>query len=60
MLTPNDSFTLPNAIRSDLQTFADSVSDNLPDKAIFKEMGLGYMNVERVYDQLIDTFKMTI
>jgi hypothetical protein len=60
MLALNDSFTLPEAIRSDMHAFADSVSDNLPDKAIFKEMGLGYMNVERVYDQLIETYKLPI
>jgi hypothetical protein len=60
MLTPSDSFTLPEAIRSDMQAFADSVSDDLPDKAIFKEMGLGNMNVNRAFDQLIGSLKLTI
>jgi hypothetical protein len=59
MLTSNDSFTLPEAIRSDMQSFADSVSDNLPDNAIFKEMGLGNMNSNKVFYQLLLNYNLT-
>lgn len=58
MLTPNDSFTLPEAILSDMQAFANAVSDNLPDKAIFKEMGLGNMGIDKIYTQFLLSFQL--
>jgi hypothetical protein len=59
MLTQNDSFTLPKTIQTDMQAFANAISFNLPDKAIYKEMGLGNTNVEMVFDLLIRVFNLS-
>ena len=56
MLTGEDVFELPPAIKNDMQKFADTIQDDLPDKAIFKTMGLGNTNTETVYKQLKKSF----
>ena len=58
MLTGNDVFDLPAVIKSDLQNFADKIAGNLPDKAIFKEMGLGMLKPENVFHQIIKSFQL--
>lgn len=40
-LTETNVFELPGPIQTDIQAFADAAKGNLPDKAVFKEMGLG-------------------
>ena len=59
-LTEADTFELPERIKEQLQTFADTIAEDLPDKAIFKEMGLGNIDVEKVFRQLIKNFNLTI
>ena len=56
MLAENDVFELPETIKTHLQNFIDIVTKDLPDKAIFKEMGLGNLNVKLVYPQLRKSF----
>ena len=56
LLTPEHRFELPEGIKSDLQSFVDSIRAELPDKAVFKQMGIGTINVEKVYQQLKDNF----
>jgi len=58
MFTETDVLELPETIKADLQTFADAISDELPDKAIFKEMGLPGMDVQKVFGQLKTSFKL--
>jgi len=58
MLAPDNVFNLPDLIKTDMQAFADTVKNELPGKAIFKEMGLGNMDVKLVFDQLIKNFKL--
>jgi hypothetical protein len=58
MLTQNDIFTLPKVIQTDMQAFANAISNNLPDKAIYKEMGLGNTSVEKVFDLLLRAFNL--
>ena len=57
-LTSNDSFELPENIKTHLQAFADIIANELPDNAIFKEMGLRNTDVEQVFKQLIKSFKL--
>jgi hypothetical protein len=57
-LTEADIFELPDRIKEHLQTFADTIAKDLPDKAIFKEMGLGSIDVEKVFHQLIKNFNL--
>ena len=58
-LTEADIFELPERILEHLQTFTDTIVKDLPDKAIFKEMGLGNIDVEKVFHQLIKNFNLT-
>lgn len=59
MLAENDVFELPDSIKADLQAFADAIAGDLPDKAIFKEMGLGSIDVDVTFSQLLKNFKLT-
>jgi len=58
MLTANDLFELPENMKVHLQTFVDIVAEELPDKSIFKEMGMGTISVESILKQLIKSFKL--
>lgn len=58
MLTANDVFELPESIKADLQTFINTVAGELPDKAIFKAMGLSAISVENVLKQIIKSFQL--
>lgn len=60
MLTDNDAFELPESIKNHLQEFAKTIASDLPDKAIYKEMGLGNMDVEKVFAQLLKNFNLRV
>jgi hypothetical protein len=59
LLSAEDSFILPGSIKGDLQKFTEEIRGNLPDNSIFKEMGLGTIDVEKLFDQLIKNFNLT-
>lgn len=46
MLAENDVFELPESIKEQLQGFVNAITGDLPDKAIFKEMGFGAIEPE--------------
>ncbi|MGC9356196.1 MAG: hypothetical protein ACP5D9_20280, partial [Mariniphaga sp.] len=56
LLVPEQRFRLPQGMKNNMQLFVDSISDQLPDKAIFRQMGLGTINMEEVFQQLKDSF----
>jgi aminoglycoside phosphotransferase family enzyme len=58
MLTGNDVFKLPESVKVHLQAFVDVIAEELPDKAIFKEMGLNSISVENVLKQIIKSFEL--
>ncbi|RTZ02725.1 hypothetical protein EKL98_12755 [Flavobacterium bomense] len=58
LLTPEDNFTIAKSIKSDIAYFAEVVKDDLPDKAIFKEMGAGNVDVKELFEQLIRAFNL--
>jgi hypothetical protein len=58
MLRENDVFELPQSIKKHLQNFADTITNDLPGKAIFKEMGLNSISVENVLHQIIKSFEL--
>jgi hypothetical protein len=58
MLAENDIFELPAKIKEDLREFTNAVAYDLPGKAIFKEMGLSNITAEKVYSQIIKSFKL--
>lgn len=57
-LTEDDIFDLPESIKDHLQKFAVIIKNDLPDKAIFKEMGSGNIDVKNLFLQLIKNFNL--
>lgn len=58
LLTENDVFKLPQSIKTHLQRFVNAIAVDLPGKALFKEMGLGSVEPEKVLTRLIKSFKL--
>nr|NQU93750.1 hypothetical protein [Bacteroidota bacterium] len=58
MLTENNVFELPDGIKTQMQTFADTIAGDLPGKEIFKTMGLGNISPENVFNQIIKSFQL--
>lgn len=56
LLAGDAVFQLPQSIQADMQAFSNSVKEQLPDKAIFKEMGLGNIKSEVLFQQLKRSF----
>lgn len=59
MMTEEEVHELPEPIKNKLQEFMDIAAEELPGKEIYKEMGLGNVDVKTVYDRLITAFKLT-
>ena len=59
LLPADGNFILPDSIKADLQEFSDLISGELPNNAIFKEMGLGAIDVKTLFDQMIKNFNLT-
>lgn len=58
-LLPGDYvMDVPGTIKKDMQIFAETVKNELPDKAIFKEMGIPDTDVNALFDQLVKNFKL--
>jgi hypothetical protein len=57
-LTPETIFILPDIIKADLQLFVNNVKNNLPDSAIFKEMGAGNIDATALLIQLVRNFNL--
>lgn len=56
MLRENDLFELPDTIKAHMQAFADTIAQSLPDKEIFKVMGLGSIEPQTVFSRLLKSF----
>lgn len=59
MLAESDVFELTASIKTHMQSFVNAIANDLPDKAIFQQMGLPNMDVVKVFNQLIASFKLT-
>jgi hypothetical protein len=59
MLTPESEFELPKTIQAHMNLFAELTAGDLPDKAIFKEMGLSNIDPKNVFEQLKKSFKVS-
>jgi hypothetical protein len=59
LLPKSSEFELPEIIRTNVNQFAALISDDLPDKAIFKEMGLNNINPNAVFEQFKKSFKVS-
>jgi len=49
---------LPDSLKQDLQSFADLIKEDLPENAIFRDMGLGSIDVRQVFEQMITNFNL--
>lgn len=58
MLTPKSEFDLPKTIQEHINHFTKLTSSDLPDKAIFKEMGLSTIDPQNVFEQFKKSFKV--
>lgn len=57
-LVDGNIFELPASIKTDMQAFADMINTDLPDNAIFREMGLGNVNGEKLFMQILQNFNL--
>lgn len=55
-LTPAHFFELPPSIKTDLQDFTSAVTSDLPGKEVYKAWGMGSIEPENVFAQLIKSF----
>jgi len=60
MMREDEVHEVPAPIKERLQTFMKIAADDLPDKAIFKEMGVGNIVVKDVYDRLVTAFQLEV
>lgn len=58
LLPSEHQVKLPDRIKNDLNAFVDSISEELPDKAIFKQMGIGAIDIEQVFRQIKSIFSL--
>jgi hypothetical protein len=56
LLPADGTFDLPENLKSDLQAFVDLVTKELPDAAIFREMGIGNIKPDILLQQLRQSF----
>ncbi len=56
--TPETVYRLPLAIQEDMQLFLKKIKDNLPDPAIFKEMGAGNIDTLALFNQFVRIFDL--
>lgn len=60
LLPADGRFDLPENLKSDLQAFADLVTKELPDPAIFREMGIGNIKPDVLLQQLRQSFGLEV
>lgn len=58
LLTSVDIFELSEPIKGDMQRFAELLKDDLPDKIIFKDLGLPQIDVDALFKQFLSNFKL--
>lgn len=59
MLTPESKFELPDTIQAHINQFAQLIAHDLPDKAIFKEIGLGNIDPKAIFEQFKKSFNVS-
>ena len=60
MLRPESEFDLPKTIQAHVKQFAELTAGDLPDKAIFKEMGLSNIDPNNVFEQFKKSFRVSL
>jgi len=60
ILTPESEFELPETLKAHINQFAELIAAELPDKAIFKEMGMSNIDPNNVFEQFKKSFKVNV
>lgn len=60
LLPADGKFDLPEALKNDLQAFVELVKEELPDSAIFREMGIGNLKSDVLLQQFRQSFELEI
>lgn len=58
LLSPETVYSLPETIKIDMQLFVKKVENDLPDPAIFREMGAGTVDAIALFNQLVKNFDL--
>src|SRR5690606_20254580 len=58
MLPTETYYELPASIKKQLNEFLQAISQELPDKQIFKDMGLPTLTADKIIDQITASFKL--
>lgn len=58
LLTTEERFELPIGIKQNMQLFFETIADDLPAKAIMKEMGAPVSDMQKLYQQLLKNFNI--
>jgi hypothetical protein len=59
LLSAEEKFLLPVSLKLDMQTFVGILKGDLPDNSIFREMGLGDIDVKKLFEQLLMNFNLS-
>ncbi|MGI6321844.1 MAG: hypothetical protein ACOXZO_00770 [Bacteroidales bacterium] len=54
----NNSFVVPGTLKRDLSDFVREVKDDLPEKQLFRDLGIPELNVEALFQQLKNNFNL--
>ena len=57
-LTSASVFKLPQTIKTDMQNFTNTVAGNLPSREQLKAMGLGTIDPQNVFNQILKSFQL--
>ena len=60
MITAESIYDLPETIQNHVNQFADLTAGDLPDKAIYKEMGLSNIDPNNVFEQFKKSFRVSL
>lgn len=60
LLPVGTAYELPETMQADINEFAELTATDLPDKAIFKEMGLGDIDPTNVFEQFKTSFNVSV
>jgi hypothetical protein len=60
MLSPDSKFELQETIQVHINQFASLIVDDLPDKAIFREMRMSNVDPKNVFEQFKKSFRVSI
>lgn len=58
LLSPDSIFELPPALKEDFYLFTDLVKQELPDTSIYQDMGMGPIDGQKIFNQMLANFNL--